>query len=249
MAYEVLSICHNPKKVWYSCYAQWLRSLDRHSMRPVFVPGEWRGMTSKIKNLYRYLDSGKHTGSHVIFTDCFDLVFGNPSLKRPNDLWPMLMERFKSFNAPIVFNAEKNCFPFPELALEFDKLVPEDIKSPFKYLNSGFFIAETDALMTLLRYMRPNDLPNDGERQDYMCPGDQDYYSLAFLQQPVPMKLDYDGLLCTALHGVQLDELVEPVVGEPVFHQACSPFGPMAFHFNGEKRGDVMSKILKTLRL
>jgi hypothetical protein len=210
-------------------------------MRPIFLPGEWKGMTSKIKFLWRYLQSGKHTGSHVIFADCFDLVFGNPALKRPNDLWPEMMERFKSFGVPFVANAEKNCFPFPELAPHFSKFVPKGCASPFRYLNSGFFIAEVDALMQILQHMRPDELRDDYQENGvWKHPADQECYQVAFLEQPVPMKLDYEGLLCVACHDVSLEEIWQITNRPPL---------PMAYHFNGQKRPEVMSKVFRSLRL
>lgn len=258
MAYEILTVKHgDPNRYSHNCHREFLRSLDSHSMRPIFLPGEWKGMTSKIKFLWRYLQSGKHTGSHVIFTDCFDLVFGNHALKRPNDLWPEMMDRFKSFGVPFVANAEKNCFPFPELAPHFEKFMPKGCASPFKFLNSGFMIANTEAMVEILRFMRPDEIPDDYRGTDgkMVHPGDQDFFQVAFLEQPVPMKLDYDGLLCTACHGVEPNEIrifqtaTTTGIVDLLFHQNCDRLGPMCWHFNGGKVSSLMSKVFRSLRL
>lgn len=246
MAFELL-VCRGgrgPKS--YECYPEFLRSLDKHSMRPIFVPGPWNGMTAKIKNLWAYLNAGKHTGKWVLTTDAYDVVFGSPSLKRPNDLWPTLMERFKSFNAPIVYNAEKNCFPFGHLADKF----PDHGKKTFAYLNSGFILAETEALIEVLRHMQPEKIPDDGQIQGYLNPGDQDFHILEFLQQTVPMKLDSDGWLCQTTHDVKLMEIATSQGALTALHHIdCSRAGPLAWHFNGSKNASVMATVMKSLRL
>jgi hypothetical protein len=237
MGYEILTCKNRIPHEWYTCYREFLRSCDRHSLRPIFLEGEWRGMVSKLKFLWNYLQAGKHTGKHVIFCDCFDLVFGQPYLlSRPNDLWPMLMERFRSFNVPFVANCEMNCFPFPETA---DQYPPSPTK--WRFLNSGFFIAETDAMVEILRFINPLAL-GEGE--------DQEEVQRAFLAQPVPMKLDYEGLLCRAMHALTLEDvLISQYTGFESGNYVDVEGSPLAFHFNGKKDTPVMPAILKALRL
>ena len=258
MAYEILSINAGRGPRSYECYNAFLRSCDRHSLRPTFLKGEWRGMTSKIKFLWDYLSSNAHTGRYVLFCDSYDLVFGNPSLKRPNDLWPTLIERFHSFGVPFVANAEKNCFPFAERREQFESFVPKGCTSPFRYLNSGFMLAETEAMVEVLRWIKSNsplldDYPD--ARGQWQHPADQEEYQAAFLAQPALMSLDYEGHFCTATHDVRVEELRSfstwnGIHQTPaIFHRDCSSTGPMAWHFNGLKDHGVMSIVRKALKL
>lgn len=257
MSYEIITVRGGRPPGSHECYPHFLRSLDRHSCRPIFLPGPWNGMTSKLKNLWAYLMRGDHTGKQLIFSDCYDVVIGNPLLKHPNDWWPTLMERFKSFGVPFVCNAEKNIFPFPERREAFEKFVPADCQSPFKFLNSGFYIAETDALVEILRFIDPPSLLDDhvDSQGQQRSPADQERLQEAFLAQVVPMKLDYDGLICTATHDVSERELTNFVQATTwgnrllLHHGKCDCLGPMTWHFNGAKNRQVMNTVFRALNL
>jgi len=194
----------------YYLYDWFFVSLHRFGYDPVRAEGKYNGLGSKPRLLLKLLESGLVPTTDIIFTDCWDVVFAKSPTKIHalwRELWP---------DAPIVWNAEKNCFPDATLASEH----PAN-DSPFRYLNSGFAIGPVDKFIAALRIMDAYNLPGDhmqGERR--VEPNDQDYWMRQFLLGPVPLKLDVDSRLCLAMCGITSKEFAER-------KDAC------AFHLNG----------------
>lgn len=100
----------------------------------------------------------------VLFTDAYDVAILAPP--------QMLLKRFHAFQCDMVFAAELHCWPQPALADAYPK---QASSSPYRYLNSGCFIAKLGALKRLLCVMQ---LPADHE-------DDQLYYTRLYLSQHV----------------------------------------------------------------
>jgi hypothetical protein len=202
-------------------------------------PGEYGGLGSKPRLLYNAIIDGKITESHIVFCDCFDLVFAT----EPKNLFL----KFLQFASPFVISAEKNCFP-ADVKDEYDKL--DSGGSPYKYLNSGMIVAEVPAMLAVLESMDAKNIPNDYWSEEEKCminPNDQEYYQHEFLKQPVPMVLDTFQILCNTLHSVELDEF--DMTQDRVFNKVTNTY-PSSFHLNGgAKTGPCRNPILKHLNL
>jgi len=200
-------------------------------------PGEYGGLGSKPRLLYNAIKAGQIPESHIIFSDCFDLVFSCP----PKEVFL----KYLQFGTPFVISAEKNCFP-DTFKTEYDMLPSSG--SPYKYLNSGMIVAETEAMLTVLESMDAKNIPNDyWNGQQMINPNDQEYYQKEFLKQPVPMALDTMQILSQTLHEVELDEF--DFSEERVRNKTTNSY-PCTFHFNGgSKTSGVREPILKHLGL
>jgi hypothetical protein len=202
-------------------------------------PGEYGGLGSKPRLLYKAIKEKQIETKHIIFCDCFDLVFA----VHPDELF----DNYLSYKSPFVISAEKNCFP-DTLKAEYDALPDEGI--PYKYLNSGMICAETEAMLKVLEDIDAPNIPNDywsAEKNCMINPNDQEYYQQSFLRQPVPMKLDRLQILCNTLHSVELEEF--DFTGERIYNTVTDTY-PCSFHLNGgAKTGPCREPILKHLNL
>lgn len=209
-------------------------------------PGEYTGLSDKPRILYNAIKNGLITEKHICFVDAWDVVFA--------DNLESIMEKYKSFNSPIVIGAEKNCFP-NNFKKEYDRL-PHT--SSYKYLNSGVIVGETAAILEVLEAMDAPNLP-----RDYHNPqtglnfhfNDQAMYMDVFLRQPVKMKLDYNCLIAQNMQDVTESELVifSAFADKGEFTNIINVETnsmPSIIHWNGSsKTGWSREKILKHLNL
>lgn len=228
---------HQPAQDYY-CLREFHESLRRIGVAPIVLGDRdsYRGLISKPKLVRKLLRSGGVNTSHMIFCDCWDLVFARRL--------EVLMEEYRAFNSPVVFNAEKDCFPRGDLADRF----PET-GTPYRYLNSGFIVAETEAMLFMLECL---DL--DNIKDDYQLPSggwchsnDQGDFTQLFVNQPLKMVLDTKAQLCNTMSRASLEEF--DFGGEHIRNKLTHQF-PCVFHANGGgKTGGVMTRVLEKLRL
>ena len=239
--YRLVTVANRKPIENYYTFDECFRSLQGEE--PLILgtqPGQYGGLGSKPRLLYNAIKEGLIPEKHIIFFDCFDLVFS----VKPEQLF----EKYLQFKSPFVISAEKNCFP-ADTKEEYDKL-GEDFGSPYKYLNSGMIVAEVEAMLAVLESMGAKDIPNDywdSERGCMINPNDQEYYQKEFIKQPVTMTLDRYQILCNTLHSVELSELRFDETG--IFNQVTHTF-PCSFHLNGgAKTGGLREPILNHLKL
>lgn len=238
--FKIVTVCNRFPTEDYYCLNEFVKSLGEH--KPLVLgtaPNEYQGLGSKPRLLYNAIKENHIPEKHIIFCDCFDLVFAvNPS---------ELFFKFKPFAAPFVISAEKNCFP-DTLKSEYDKL-HTDHNTPYKYLNSGMIVAETEAMLSVLESMDAVNIPADHWSEEKNCminPNDQEYYQQEFLKQPVQMVMDIYQILCNTMHEVKRDELE---FGERIYNNITGTY-PCSYHFNGgSKTGGLMQPILEKLNL
>lgn len=213
-------------------------------------PGEYTGLSDKPRILYHAVKNGLVTEKYICFVDAWDVVFA--------DTLESIMDKYKSFNSPIVIGSEKNCFP-SHFKKEYDRL-PNT--SSYKYLNSGVIIGETEAILEVLEAMDAANLPRDYHNSqtgtNYHF-NDQAMYMDMYLRQPVKMKLDYDCLIAQNMQDVTEDEIVywggcsvNPVNAKMYSFIKNKETGtsPSIVHWNGSsKTGWSREKILKHLNL
>lgn len=236
--YTLITVANRIPQESYYTFHEFFKSLQ--DVKPLVLGtkhGEYGGLGSKPRLLYAAIEQGYIGTKYIVFCDCFDIVFAT----HPNELF----ETFLRFNSPFVISSEKNCFP-ADLKDEYDKL--DSGGSPYKYLNSGMIVAETEAMLSVLESMDAKNISNDywdGEKM--VNPNDQEYYQKEFLKQPIKMTLDYDQVLCNTLHSVEVDEL--DFEGDRIYNKVTDTF-PCSFHANGSaKSSGIVPPILKHLKL
>lgn len=207
-------------------------------------PGEYTGLSDKPRILYHAIKNGLIKEDLIVFVDAWDVVFA--------DTLENIIEKYKSFNSPIVIGAEKNCFP-GNFKKEYDKL-PHT--SSYKYLNSGVIIGETEAILTVLEAMDAPNLPRDYHNSQTGTNfhfNDQAMYMDIFLRQPVKIKLDYNCFVAQNMQDVNEHELIlsykSTVIPNCVINIETQS-KPSIIHWNGgSKTGWSRELILKHLNL
>ncbi len=242
--YTIVTVCTHFPTQDYFCLNEYFKSLKGESV--LVLDGHYTnygGLASKPKGLYKAIKEELIITKYIIFTDCFDFVFA----VAPSEI----IEHFKKpigYNAPIIISAEKNCFP-SDLKDEYDRL--DNFGSPYKYLNSGMIIGETEAILKCLEAMDLANVPDDYFDEQKNCmihPNDQFLWQQIFLKQPVKIELDYCQIFCNTLHSVQIDEL-EFNEGMGIVNKELGCY-PMSFHLNGSAKTDGLREpILKHLTL
>lgn len=241
--YTIVTIANkNPElEQPYYTFSAFFKSLQ--DVKPLILgsmPGEYGGLGSKPRLVYSAIKDNKITTSHIVFCDCFDLVLA----VHPDQLF----SEYKDFKSSFVISTEKNCFP-DTYKKEYDQL-PNPSKSIFRYLNSGMIVAEVAAMEIVLEAMDAKNIPNDYWSEEKNCrvnPNDQEYYQKIFLEQPVPMTLDVDQILCGTLHETKPDELD---FSEQRISRKENGSYPCSWHMNGNgKTSGCRELILKHLNL
>lgn len=136
-----------------------------------------------------------HKDIVVMFTDSYDVML----LANPVDI----LRKFREFQSPIVFSAEKTCWPEPEK----EKNYPDSI-TEYRFLNSGGFIGYADWILKLI------ETPiQDNEDDQY-------YYTMKYLdslEQKIPPVTKIN--LKDKITPIQDDGSKLGWMSEPVFDQ------------------------------
>jgi len=99
-----------------------------HELKALCVDIPYHSHKIKDLALLQYIKTLKKD-TILLFTDAYDaMLMGNES---------EILKKFQSFQSPLVFSAEINCYPNDQLKTKYP---PEVRKHHFKYLNCGGFI-------------------------------------------------------------------------------------------------------------
>jgi hypothetical protein len=240
MTFSIVTVSTGKPKEPYYTYDEFFESLKRFCHAPIVLTpdkGKRFGLGDKPKLLRKAILDGTITSDIIIFADCYDLVFAfSPEI---------IIERFKAFNSPFVCSCEKNCFP-GDLKDKF----PESHTS-YRYLNSGFIVAEKNALLAILESMDLDNVPDDYWSPEKNCTihiNDQFLFHEEFIKQPVKMVLDTYQFLSQTMCEVKLEEL--DLNNHSGILNIETTLRPATFHFNGgSKTSGVREPILKYLNL
>ena len=125
------------------------------------------------------------------------------------------------FSMPIVFGAETNCHPDPNLIPQYGYHLPSEI---FPYLNSGLFIGRVWAIRQCLQGYTYKDQESD-----------QHYWTKQYLKHRDLIELDTGAKLFLNCHGIDPKDIVYDSVSETVYFK---PYGtyPLFVHANGTDR-------------
>lgn len=241
--YKVVTCCNRFPTESYYVLPQYFQSL--RGEQPIVLTedfgGRWGGLASKPKWLYKAIKENVIDAKYMIFTDCWDLLFDVPP-KQVFEGYMSLMDN------SIYISSEKNCFP-ADLKERFEQVAKhKGVESPYIYLNSGFIIGETEAILTCLEDMDLPNLPDDhfdGEKNIH--PNDQFEWMKIWDKQPVPIELDYMQIFSGTLHETTPDQL--DFGGEHIMRKDTGTF-PFTWHMNGNgKTSGCREYILKHLNL
>ena len=133
--FRIVTVATEPEKMWAlekSAAKYGAEVLNLGKEHPWRDPMTGLAGMPKIQLVNEYLATIP-SDAIVLFMDGYDTFFADsPSV---------VLERFYQMDADIVFGAEAECWPVPEMA----HLWPET-GTPYKYLNSGLYIGRADAL-------------------------------------------------------------------------------------------------------
>lgn len=237
--FRIVTVATHRPHEWYYTFDQFFASCGEH--RPLILDRSFHhysGLGSKVKMVYAAIKAGLIPEKYIMFLDCFDMFFAAD----PKEL---LLKYFSFEDNPVVFSAEKNCFP-ADLKEQYDEF---PYKSSYAYLNSGMIIGETEKFLQLLESMNPKDIPDDYQNPDGSMThiNDQFLYQQAFLNSPVNVAMDNKQALCQTLHDVVIGEL--DLTGSRIRNKETGEC-PVIFHANGSaKDSGVKEPLLQFLNL
>lgn len=203
----VITLASEPK------FGFFIKSCERHAINPSFlpIPVKYLGHGMKLKAIWRYVMGCPNDITHIVFADAYDVVFA-ASISE-------IIHRFETFDAPIVFSAEKNCFPdryrrslFPAHA------------SPYRFLNSGFWVGKRKELQEMFSRIEVYSVP-DGIN-------DQRVFTDLFLFGNCKITLDYTSKLCHNLAHSEDDLTFYPSTRR--IQNSITKTFPTVFHGNGK---------------
>jgi len=239
--HKIVTASNKRPEAWYYLYDQFKQTTAAYNplvLNEQLMGSSFNGLGTKPRWLYKAIKDKIIDTSHIIFTDSWDMIFCTSPLE--------IMERYISFSHPIVVSAERNCFP-DDLKAEYDKL---ESPTPYKYLNSGFIVGETEAILEILEAM---DLPNQPE--DHRRPdgsnfhlNDQALWLEQAIKHPELITLDRYQTLSQTLHDVSIDEFD---FSEARIRNKLTGSYPCTLHFNGGSKDNMSLRepILKHLNL
>ena len=175
------------------------------------------GGSQKINLLKEELSDYPDLGNHIIlFTDSYDVIINGSSEE--------IVSRFRKMESPIVFSAEKTCWPDESLKERYPK-------SPtnYRYLNSGGFIGYGDHISKLVNKVSVNN--------EY---DDQLYYTERFFEDLKGNKdtiLDYNQFLFQTMN----ESLEDIIVEGGNLKNTVTNESPLIIHANG---GSVVKNTL-----
>jgi hypothetical protein len=138
------------------------------------VPGG-RRFKLKLDEVYNFINRPNlNPNDIVLFTDAYDVYYSGDK--------KTVLERFKKMNKPVVFGAEKCCYPDGNKSTLYPKT-----NCCFPYLNSGLFIGRVESLKECMKNFENESVQDN-------C-NDQLWWTNKFLERQDLIELDYDNKL------------------------------------------------------
>lgn len=160
--------------------SKWLEpSCAQHDLELMVIHYHDKYLSHKMKD-FLLLEYIKRSGKNetIFFTDAFDTVFLTGAQE--------IMDKYLSFQSPLVFSAEINCWPDTKLEKEY----PEGTDAYFfKYLNSGGFIGESEYIRALIEKYYNGDKIDHNVHQW----SNQYTWNQIYLKERDTIKLDHTG--------------------------------------------------------
>ncbi len=188
-------------------------TLEKHGIQ-VFLYGlgePWQG--NGMKQVAAQIAAEKFQGQcdFILSLDGYDtLCFADED---------EIVEKFMAFRHPMVIAAEMNCWPDVQNACRYPR---SRTSSPFRFLNGGAYMAQTDYLVAMLREW--------GITKDFQAGSDQGFLTDKFLTYPGSMMIDEECSLFQTLCGVKPEHFYRS--GKRVIHKKTYQV-PCVLHGNG----------------
>lgn len=224
----------------YYNYGAWLESLHRLGVEPTVLGiGElWRGLMTIPRRVRHWIKGGHCKTKYVIMSNCFDVLF----LAHPD----AVIERWGGGDE-VIFNAEKDLFPRHDLRYAFP-----DPGTPWRYLNSGFYMGKTECVLAMLESMNMDDLADDhhaetpwhGSAQGQMVhPNDQGWFQFLYAARPVPMTLDSKCEVFQSFSNCTWDEFDLSQSGK--IKNRVTGTHPLVLHCNGGAKDAMLPDLCR----
>ena len=152
----------------------------------------------------------------VLFTDAYDVAYFGTQDE--------IIERYLSFNCPIVFGCEKECHPDPHLASLYSYRDKE-----FSYLNSGLFIGTVQALRKCIIYYNYTDTDDD-----------QRYWTKQYFENQGLITLDYENKLFLNTSGFDKKYFMCDIDASVAYYKLANP---LFVHINGPDKTPIAELI------
>lgn len=147
-----------------------LESSARAGLEPVILGNgkRWTGFGMRLSLLRSTLRAMRGRRRVVLFSDAHDSIVLDPA--------EVILKRFEKMNHPLVFSAEKNCWPDAWKAFMYPPA-----STPWRFLNAGGFIGEAGAIRERLEQL--------GSRVPAGL-DDQRWWTNQLLEEPERIRLD-----------------------------------------------------------
>jgi hypothetical protein len=202
----------------------------------VIMKDTWNGYIDKIKEMKSALSKYKDDDI-LCFVDAYDVICSATHDK--------ILKAFHTFNAPLVFSTELNCFP-PHLSNRYQQ-IQQDKKNPtrYNYVNSGGYIGYKKEIEEFLNWKHIDEITE-------ICKvgGDQTYFAEYYLSNVGKVALDYKQEIFQNMFFVGWNELL--FVNSRVYNKTLQT-SPCFLHFNGQSYGatnspNIMIDLVKILQ-
>jgi hypothetical protein len=202
----------------------------------VLVSGEpigyKKGHGAKITLLYEALANLPDRSALVMLVDGYDVLFV-ASVKEIVSKYLELVEQKP--DKTIIFCSEIYCWPDSHKAAHYDSVFPAGVEteSPYRFLNSGFFMGPASDIMELIRPM----LSDVKQATD-----DQRFYTERYLKGDSPIQLDTECNLTQCLASDMKDHIVWDDQQERWCNKETGAY-PCIMHGNGDGKAFLFSTI------
>jgi hypothetical protein len=179
--------------------------------------GPWRGFIEKLLMVQRAAkELTQYT--HLMLIDAYDVIVMGSADE--------ILERYLEFNHPFVCQGEVNCWPDANKEPQYPAC-----STPWRFLNSGLYVAERKYLGQIWEKQGPIDITVD----------DQRWLTDVFLNDPGCILLDTECKLFQGLLGSQ--HLLE-MVGGRLHNKKTDTYPLLAHHHGGADIRDEFARKL-----
>jgi len=139
----------------------------------------------KLREVYDFINRPTmNPDDIVLFSDAYDVYYCGDK--------KTILERYAALKSPIVFGAERFCWPDADRAYP-----PENLTHYFPYLNSGLFIGRVDALRECMKHYKYDDKEDD-----------QRFWTNQYMDHPELIKLDHNNRIFLNCTGTDKKEIL-----------------------------------------
>lgn len=155
------------------------KSCDYYNLelKTLFHQSDWSSHRLKDSYVKTYLET-LEPDEIILFTDGYDAMFVSSEKE--------ILNKFYSFNRPVVFSAETNCYPYEGFKEQYGLG-----KTKFQYLNSGGYIGQASSLLKLYNKFDSIRSQKTVEMENYRW-SNQFLWTMLYLGNREEICLDYN---------------------------------------------------------